>query len=621
MRVTLFQHGITLLFLAAWSLLTMGIGRLCLSATALRFTSRGEWLFLSAGLGIAVTGYAVFLLGVTDSLTPSGIGLLILSLALFSGAGWLRPLRTAPTVPKAVSVWERAASALLGILIIAALLLTLTPEIGKDALIYHLAVPKLYLQHHGFYFIPGNAFAGYPLLAEMHYLLALFLGNDILAKAIHFALLCGILVGIGLFARHVFREHHFPRVSMLVFFSIPSVFAASHTADNDLFVTLFILAALYAFFRWSECRLGSWLVLCGLFSGFAAACKYTALLATPLGCLGILWLARRSGSTAGDTAVRLALYVACALVAGAPFYLKNWIVMGNPVYPFFYGIFGGRGWDPDQARLYDLFIRNLGMGRDLWDYLLLPWNLSLRAKMHSPEFDGILGPIFLLTLPFLAAVRRWETPLRMILAYALLTFFFWATTAQQVRYLIPLFPLLALAVGALTTQLQRREKIFGFLMLVIAGSLAFNVFHVTTRFLEINPLRVAVGDESRDHFLSRRLPPYAMYRFVNQALPSDARIFLVYMKNYTFLCDRDCYADAMFETHTLQKILRQAATPPEVHDRLRAGGFTHILYDEWYLLGDPSPLSPGEKALFRSFREAHCIPLFQRASYRLDRLN
>jgi hypothetical protein len=619
MRTTLLQQGITILFLTGWCLITTGVGRLCLSSTAIRFASRGEGLFLSAGIGLVITGYAVFLLGVTGSLAASGIGLLLISLALFSVAGWLRPIRTVPAAPSGRSVWELSALLLLAILLLAGFVLTLTPETGKDALIYHLAVPKLYLFHHGFYFIPGNAFAGYPLLGEMHYLLALFLQNDILAKAMNYAILCGILLGIGLFARHILQNQIFPRLSMLIFISIPSVFAVSHAAHNDLFVTFFTLAAIYSFFRWSEDRLTAWLILCGLFSGSAAACKYTALLATPLGCLGILWLANRSGNGARKTLRRLALYVAAALIAGSPFYLKNWIVTGNPLYPFFYGIFGGRGWDGDQARLYDLLIQNLGMGRNLLDYLLLPWNLSLRAKMDT-EFDGILGPIFLLTLPFLAALRRWETPLRMILTYALLTFFFWASSAQQIRYLIPLFPLLALVVGAILTRYRSRKMIFGLLLCIVAGSLAFNGYHIAREFIKINPLRVAVGLESRDHFLSRTLPTYTMYRFVNQALPPDARIFLIYMKNYTFLCDRDCYADAMFEAHTLQKILREEASPDRVRNRLKAAGFTHILYNEHYLLGEPSPLSAEEKQLFLAFQNSHMRNVRQQGFYRLYRL-
>jgi hypothetical protein len=619
MRATLIQHGVTILFLSGWLLITTGVGRLCLTRTAIRFASRSEGLFLSAAIGLVITGYAVFLLGVTGSLTVSGIVLLLISLALFSVAGWLHPIRTAPVAPVVRSVWELSASLLLGILLFAGFVLTLTPEIGRDALIYHLAGPKLYLLHHGFYFIPGNAFTGFPLLGEMHYLLALFLQNDILAKAMNYALLCGILLGMALFARFLLHEHIFPTLSMLIFISIPSVFAVSHTAYNDLFVTFFTLASLYSFFRWSEHRLIAWLILCGLFSGSAAACKYTALLLTPLGCLGILWLAYRSGNGARETLRRLALYIAAALIAGSPFYLKNCIVMGNPFYPFFYGIFGGRGWDPDQARLFDLLTQNFGMGRNLLDYFLLPWNLSLLAKMDT-EFDGILGPIFLLTLPFLAGLRRWETPLRMILTYALLTFFFWASTVQQIRHLIPIFPLLALVVGAILIRYQSQKKIFFLLLCIVAGSLAFNCYHIVRGFIKIDPLRVAVGLESRDDFLYRTLPTYTMYHFLNQTLPPDARIFLIYMKNYTFLCDRDCYADEMFEAHTIQKILREEASPDRVRNRLKAAGFTHILYNEAYLLGEPSPLTAMQKKLFLDFQKSHLRIVRSEGPYHLYHL-
>jgi hypothetical protein len=208
----------------------------------------------------------------------------------------------------------------------------------------------------------------------------------------------------------------------------------------------------------------------------------------------------------------------------------------------------------------------------------------------------------------------------MMLAYAFLTFFFWASSAQQIRYLIPLFPLLALVTGAILTRYKSQKKIFGLLLCIVAGSLAFNGYHIVRDFIKIDPLRVAVGLESRDHFLSRTIPPYTMYRFVNQTLPPDARIFLIYMKNYTFLCDRDCYADAMFEAHTLQKILREEASPDRVRNRLKAEGFTHLLYDEHYLIGEPSPLSVDEKTLFLNFQTGHLSAVHREGSYRLYRL-
>ena len=162
--------------------------------------------------------------------------------------------------------------------------------------------------------------------------------------------------------------------------------------------------------------------------------------------------------------------------------------------------------------------------------------------------------------------------------------------------------------------------IFALLLCTIAGSLLFNGYHIARDFIRINPFPVAVGLESRDQFLSRTLPPYAMYHFVNRNLPPDARIFLIYMKNYTFLCERDCYADSMFEAHTLQKILRESSSATEVGNRLKETGFNYLLYDAFYLLGGPSPLSAEEKRLFSAFQNNHLQSIRQHGSYRLYRL-
>ncbi len=617
----LFDHAVTILLLIAWWLIATGVGRLCMRWTTIRFYLRAEAYFLALGIGLVVVGYSFFVLGVTQSLHPGPIIALLLLLALLALAGWRSPLSLHPLSPFVRSSWDIPAAWLLAAVLFAAFLLVLTPETGRDALIYHLAVPNLYLQHNGIYFIQGNICAGNPLLGEMHYLPALFFNNDLLAKAIHFALLCGILLGIGLITRFLLGDHAFPALSMLLFASIPSVFAVSHTAYSDLFVGFFTLAALYAYLRWSAEEKREWLVLSALFSGAACACKYTALLLPLLGALGILWSCSRKKENLLPAIRRILLYAAVAFLVGAPFYLKNWLVTGNPFYPLFYEIFGGLGWDADQARLYDLLLRDLGMGREFIDYLLLPWNLAFRARFDSPQFDGILGPIFILTFPFLALKRHWEAPIKVLLAYLLFAFLFWASSAQQIRYLIPLFPLMAIVTGAIVTRFRVRKPLFALLIGVIVASLSFNGYYIIQDFRKIAPLRVIAGLESREAFLTRLLPVYPMYRFMNRQLPPQSRIFLIYMKNYTFLCDRACYADTMFEAHTLQRILRQAASPSGVRDRLKAEGFTHLLYDEFYVLGDPSPLSPEEKNLFSSFREMHCLLVLQQGSYRLDCLN
>lgn len=600
----LLQQGLTLLLLAILIFLVIGLGRPALCKTNASFISFGEMIFYSAGIGFGIIGYFIFFLGLFQGIYFLPICILLILLLILSLAGWLRaqPLSMKPDLPKLRSPLDRFAFFLLLFCLSAGLLLTLTPEIGKDALIYHLAVPKLFLKHRGFYFIEGNIFSNYPLHSEMLFLIGLLLQGDILAKGMHFLALLCILLGMDQFIRYRMKKHDFPATSLLIFCTTPSVFLISHMAYNDLFVTFYSMAAVFAFINWGDRLEKGWLILSGVFTGLAIAGKYTALLLPFLGCLGIFWAARRHRFHFDRAFRLLILYGLMVIIVGSPFYIKNWILTGNPLYPFLYDIFGGRGWESEQARFYDFFVQNLGMGRGFVDYILLPWNLSFQAKMNSPQFDGVIGPIFITAMPFAIGIRKPELILKIMMFYCCFIFLFWASSAQQIRYLIPIFPFLAIFIGSLLTYFQRKKFFRYMLVFLIAGSLAFNGYHILRDYLNVKPVNVVIGKEDRTTFLSRMLPSYNMFDFVNRRLPQDTKIFLIYMKNWTFLCERECYSDSMFESYTIQKILSQASTPAEVSSALKVRGFTHILYDMNYIYGSPSTFTPYEKALFQTFQ-------------------
>jgi len=67
------------------------------------------------------------------------------------------------------------------------LFLNLTPPVSRDALIHHLAIPKLWLTHGGYYEMPWANFSYYPMNIDLLYLIPLYFKNDIAPKFIHFA--------------------------------------------------------------------------------------------------------------------------------------------------------------------------------------------------------------------------------------------------------------------------------------------------------------------------------------------------------------------------------------------------------------------------------------------------
>ena len=83
--------------------------------------------------------------------------------------------------------------------------------------------------------------------------------------------------------------------------------------------------------------LGVLLALAAILMGFALSVKTLALI--PLALSVVLLVSARAGWQ------RAALFAGIAVAVGSPFYLKSWVVTGNPVYPFGYRLFGGRGKD------------------------------------------------------------------------------------------------------------------------------------------------------------------------------------------------------------------------------------------------------------------------------------
>lgn len=162
----------------------------------------------------------------------------------------------------------------------------LGPELGFDALWYHLTEAKLFLQRHSLAPIPGNLlyWSGLPRLGEIFYM---FLPGKLVHWA--FGVLCAFLI---------YRLAGIP--AALLFYSTLLVGWLSTTAYVDLITTAFLLAAVY--FRKLK-RV--------LFIILASAVKLQALVFSltitllPWGILGIL-----------------------------PFALINWKATGNPVYPF-----------------------------------------------------------------------------------------------------------------------------------------------------------------------------------------------------------------------------------------------------------------------------------------------
>jgi hypothetical protein len=107
-----------------------------------------------------------------------------------------------------------------------------------------------------------------------------------------------------------------------------------------------------------------------------------------------------------------------------------------------------------------------------------------------------------------------------------LYFFVWFYTSQQTRFLLPILPLLALLCSIAASTLLRADRFLRTAVVVMVG-LALTFGTLVSLFYDWQFLPVVFHLESRDSFLSRKTWFYDEIKWMNQHLPSDARVSML----------------------------------------------------------------------------------------------
>jgi hypothetical protein len=494
---------------------------------------------------------------------------------------------------------------LAGILIVE-VLLCLTPPVSRDALIHHLAIPKLWIRHGGFFETPWAEFSYFPMNIDLLYLLPLLAGNDVLPALIH--MLFGW--GTGCLVYAYLKDQvgkAWGLLGLLVFVSTPMVMRLSITAYVDLGMIFFTTAGVLAFLRWRDGRYenATWLLLSAVCMGLAAGTKYNALVSWLfLGAAVCFLYARDTGKQL--QAIRWgALFFLVVLAVASPWLVKNLILKGNPIYPLMDNLFtfihGGReaagflaAGDADRGG-YNLFRnRTLLYEEGAWQILLLPLRIFFEGRDHSPQhFDGVLSPLLALAIPF-AFVGSQRSHRSFFSLFIIFVFAVSAFSADlRIRYILPTVPFMTiLAVTGirngtewLASRSQSALRLAGRAVpFTVALLIATNLFYLGHQFAGIRPLPYIFGEESRDEFLSRQVGSYPATAFINRSLPDDAIIYLLFLSGRGYYLDRDYIHHVGLEAAIVKAMVRSSADTATLASFLRSLGGTHLLVREELLI-------------------------------------
>lgn len=577
-------------------------------------------LAISVAVGAAVWSLIWFFLGLLWVYYPpmSAVAALAGVLLAVYGVRRVREIGEESRIPEKPSSVDSLILLLIAIPVALALIGALAPPTAKDTLLYHFALPKAFIAEHGNAFVEGNVASYLALGAEMHNVWAMLLGGMLNARAgeaaagavnwLFFPLLLAAVFG---WARELGLERRSSLIAVLIVATVPTAYHVAASGYIDLQLALYTTLAAYAMCRWWRGKQSGWLIFAAIFLGASLSIKLTSVFILAAAALVIVLRARgEKDQNAGRIIACGFGALALAGVIASPWYLRTWRATGSPVFPFYMSIWKGEtaGWDVDRSNLFQAMNSQYG-GADKTpiDYLATPWNVSVTARPEEARyFDGVLGVAFLIGLPVLI-FALWKLDLaaevKISTGVAAVMFLFWLFSSQQLRYLLPIGPLLAIAIVAAAASVSpavRKVTQGSITAASVAGILVGFAW-----FAQRAPFRVVFGGETRDAYLTRTLDYYTYYTWLNSETPPDAKVWLINMRRDTYNLDRPVFSDYLFEDWTLRKMLWEARSLPELRAKAAAMNVRYILarhdflldYDHTTLVDDAKPRAENEAKL------------------------
>ena len=548
-------------------------------------------LILAGGLGLGELGLLGFALAALGA-AKFGIllGIQVLFLMWFIWRGTIGDILV--RIDEFVIQVRTSASRVPGWMIVTATIgtvltfsLTLLPPVEAfDALLYHLTIPYLWLRDGGLhaYDMPPYWFPG---IVEGAYVWGLGLGTDIVPQQLHF--LWGVFTGLLLWSwsRTLWNDRTAWWVLMLLL-SMPSLPLLASWAYTDLALSFFGLATLYTLWQGRSTGNLSWWRLAAIFAGMAMGVKYTSAIIPVTAILLIsIWTFRQQTKWL----MEVIWFAVISGLTGGIWYLRNWLWMGNPFYPF---VFGGRYWDPFRAALYAGL--GTGAGWDLKAILTLPLTITLNYQ-DITAFDGDIGPLYLLALPMALWIiikrRNFEPAQQQALAvigfFSVSSAIFWtygyitSKNLWQARLLLPAILPFAIpaSLGILSVRNFDTQKFrLSFITLGLATiAILINLLDLGLSVIYRNPLALTTGIVSRESFMEQFQPDYSLALQLVAQTPQNSSIYSLFEPR-SYGATRNLQPDALLDNFQHDVFLHR--NPEDIVRAWRRENYTHVLINK-----------------------------------------
>lgn len=389
----------------------------------------------------------------------------------------------------------------------------LMPEIMYDALALHLFIPSQ-LAHRGFWGFDVSTYVGavMPKLADWIYSIGYMMGGEATARLINIGfvfVLASLTRDLALWAG---AKAISGRLAALILLLTPMTFTQGSSLHVEGIWAAFLIGSILTILQLTTSQRGSeerHIITVAILLGCALATKVITVLILPLlaGLLIFRWRQWANLDLWRPIIVGLLVF---SIIGGVP-YVEAWGMTGNPIFPFFNGIF--------QSTFYP--IENfkdsrwhIGLTWDLLYEITFSSNLYQEAKPGAPGFQWLL--MLVPAILYLIGCKNGRGIMLVMLGslFVVLVFSF----TSYLRYVFPAVPMLGASIVLAIDQIASNEGRFGrslsYAMLAMLLLLNFLFFSAASPHRDFQ-IKTIFDLDARKDYLIARVPERAAVDLVN----------------------------------------------------------------------------------------------------------
>jgi hypothetical protein len=295
-------------------------------------------------------------------------------------------------------------------------------------------------------------------------------------------------------------------ILLLLLVSMPVTIFLLTTVKNDLLSAFFILAGIRYYLK-------NKLKLSALFWGFSIGVKYFNALA-----LGIFLILVFFKEKKLKLNIRI-IIIFCLIAAGIllPLFIKNYVFIGNPFFPFFHNHFPNEYFDHSR---YALMKADVGTHfHSVRDLITFPYTLSF----YELGSGGIIGAQFLIFLPFLLLKKQKK---RFLLVFSLLFLLVGANFTASIRFMYIVFAILSIytiiVYQSLDIPVIKIMKYLLFLIIVLNAATSYGYHERIYRAYNLYSGKLDI-----EQYKAFTFPSYPGIAYVNTNAPEDSNVLVV----------------------------------------------------------------------------------------------